>query len=295
MRTLPKQQSGFTLVEMIVVIVITGIIGAMVAMFIKAPVQGYVDSSRRAEMVDIADTALRRLARDIRTAVPNSVRLTGSTAIEFLPTKTGGRYRANATGGASNCAVLAGDAGGDALTFGVSDTCFGIVGTVSPAIIAGDYIVVGSTQSDAAPPYVETAAGVLRAYNSANGNASRVALSAPAALPLFAELSSQRFQVVDGAQQAVTYSCENDPNPVAAGDGPLRLMRHWHYWDVTSTIHPAYSAGGVSAVLANHLSTCNIVYDAVNQRNGLVAITLEITRGGESIRLYQEIHVNNVP
>ena len=295
MRTLPNQNSGFTLVEMIVVMVITGIIGGMVAMFIRAPVQGYVDSSRRAEMVDIADTALRRLARDIRTAVPNSVRLTGSTVIEFLPTKTGGRYRANATGGASGCAALAGDADGDVLEFGVSDSCFGIIGTVSPVIIAGDYIVVGSTQSDGAPPYDETATGVLRAYDSINGNATRIALAAPAALPLFAELPSQRFQVIDGTQQAVTYSCENDPNPVAAGDGPLRLMRHWHYWIGTGVIHAAYAAGGTSAMLANHLSTCNIVYDAVSQRNGLVAITLEITRGGESIRLYQEIHVNNVP
>ena len=295
MRTLPKQQSGFTLVEMIVGMVITGIIGAMVAMFIKAPVEGYMDSSRRAEMGDIADTALRRLARDIRTAVPNSVRLTGSTAVEFLPTKTGGRYRAIAAGGASNCAALAGDAGGDALTFGVSDSCFGIIGTITPAIIAGDYIVLGSTQSDGAPPYNGSAAGVLRAYDSANGNASRVALTAPAALPLFAELSSQRFQVVDGSQQAVTYSCENDPNPVAAGDGPLRLMRHWRYWNVTSSIHPPYSGGGLSAVLASHIRTCNIVYDAVSQRNGLVAITLEITRGGESISLYHTIHVNNVP
>ncbi|NCN89388.1 MAG: prepilin-type N-terminal cleavage/methylation domain-containing protein, partial [Gallionella sp.] len=55
-------QRGFTLIEMIVVIVITGIIAGIVAIFIKAPVQGYVDSARRAELTDIADTAVRRLA-----------------------------------------------------------------------------------------------------------------------------------------------------------------------------------------------------------------------------------------
>ena len=97
MRTRPIQQSGFTLIEMIVVIVITGIIGGMVAIFIRAPVQGYVHSANRAEMGDIADTALRRLARDIRTAVPNSVRVANCggtpTCVEFLPTKAGGRYR----------------------------------------------------------------------------------------------------------------------------------------------------------------------------------------------------------
>ena len=75
MRMHPKSHRGFTLVEMIIVIVITGIIGGMVAMFIRMPVQGYVDSARRAEMTDIADTALRRIGRDLRTAVPNSVRV----------------------------------------------------------------------------------------------------------------------------------------------------------------------------------------------------------------------------
>src|SRR5487761_2390867 len=107
-----KSQCGFTLVEMIVVIVITGIIGGMVAIFIRAPVQGYVDSARRAEMTDIADTALRRLGRDLRTAVPNSVRVpvpAGSTYVEFMPTKDGGRYRVSATGGGGGCGVAGDD------------------------------------------------------------------------------------------------------------------------------------------------------------------------------------------
>ncbi len=75
MRAQHKQQYGFTLIEMIVVIVITGIIAGVVAVFLKAPVQGYIDSARRAELTDIADTAIRRMARDVRTAVPNSVRV----------------------------------------------------------------------------------------------------------------------------------------------------------------------------------------------------------------------------
>ena len=44
-----RRPRGFTLVEMIIVIVITGIIGGIVAIFLRAPVQGYVDSARRAE------------------------------------------------------------------------------------------------------------------------------------------------------------------------------------------------------------------------------------------------------
>ena len=90
-------QRGFTLIEMVVVIVITGIVAGMVAVFIKLPVQGYVDAARRAELTDIADTAVRRMTRDLRLAVPNSVRVRQVGAVfylEFLETKTGGYYRA---------------------------------------------------------------------------------------------------------------------------------------------------------------------------------------------------------
>jgi prepilin-type N-terminal cleavage/methylation domain-containing protein len=67
-------QRGFTLVELIMVIVIMGVIGGMVSVFMKSPIDAYVDSARRAALTDVADTAVRRMARDIRKALPNSLR-----------------------------------------------------------------------------------------------------------------------------------------------------------------------------------------------------------------------------
>ncbi len=103
MTILMKPQNGFTLVEAVIVIVITGIIASMVAVFIKTPVDAYFDAARRAELTDAADTALRRIGRDVRLALPNSVRPHGAgmAAIEFLQTTAGGRYDADAadTGG----------------------------------------------------------------------------------------------------------------------------------------------------------------------------------------------------
>lgn len=279
MHTLSKSQSGFTLVEMIIVIVITGIIGGIVAMFIKAPVQGYVDSARRAELTDIADTAVRRMARDIRTAVPNSMRFSNCTApcVEFIPTEDGGRYRA-ATGGNNN--VLAFGTGGT--------TIFDIIGTAIPIIANTDYIVIGSTQSDGVPPYDETAAGVLRRVTAMTNGNTTITFAAPV-LPAWAELSSQRFDVVDGTQKAVTYACVG--GGVVNGDGAGNLMRYANYgFNVApTTVTPAILASKVDC------TQTSIEYDVANQRFGLLSVRLTLTSGGESVSLYNEIHVNNAP
>jgi MSHA biogenesis protein MshO len=270
-------------------------------MFIRAPVQGYMDSARRAEMTDIADTALRRMARDIRTAVPNSVRIpvaAGSTYIEFLPTKAGGRYRANPDpAGAVQCG---GTRAQDILDFTIADSCFEIIGTAIPFVRGAtddtsDQIVVGSTQSNGNPAYDKTFAGpgVRRPYTGVTGTLTKVQILG-VQFPAFAELSSQHFDVVPNDQQAVTYACVGTLGTLDANnDGQAQLMRYWNYGFINA--QPVPPLGVPNAMLANRVSTCNIVYNLANQRNGLVAITLVITRGGESVSLYQEIHVNNIP
>jgi MSHA biogenesis protein MshO len=302
-----KRHRGFTLIEMIVVIVITGVIGGMVAMFIRAPVQGYVDSARRAEMSDIADTAMRRIARDLHTAVPNSVRILaagGAVYLEFLPTRDGGRYRVNPANGAGGCAAVAGNTFGDALNFALADTCFEIVGTPI-TFVTGDRIVVGSTQSSGNPPYCVlnscvvggvAEGGVLRLYTGAVGAQSAVVMAGAAKLPDLAEVDGHRFEIVPFDQQAVTYVCTGmgiDGN----GDGTGTLTRFWGYGFNPTQIPPPIGLPG--ALLASNLSGCAFVYAIANQRSSLVAVTLTVTRGRngipESVNLYHEIHVNNIP
>jgi MSHA biogenesis protein MshO len=277
-----NKQYGFSLIELIMVIVIMGVIASVVGIFIRTPVDQYLGVARRAEMTDIADTALRRMGRDIRTAVPNSVRLSGAY-LEFLPTKAGGRYRGNAIGGTGSCA-----AAGDDLNFAIADTCFEIT---SPAIIfaAGDKIVVGSTQANGNPPYDTSSSGVLRTYTGAVGTQPTVFMTGAAQFPTFASLPNQRFQVISGATQAVTYACTNVGGTV---DGTGTLVRYWGYGFNTAQVAPPIS--GSSALLASKISACSITYNAINQRDGLIAISLTILEGGDSISLYQEIHVNNI-
>src|SRR3954463_8106182 len=118
---------GFTLTEAVMVIVITGILAGMVAVFIQKPVQGFFDTARRAALVDAADTVLRRLSRDVREALPNSVRVSGGTALEFLHVRSAGRYREQGPG--------------DILDFTTNDTSFGVLGP-AVSVQSGDSIVV---------------------------------------------------------------------------------------------------------------------------------------------------------
>jgi len=104
----PSRHAGVTLIELIVVIVITGIIAAVLGVIIVRPIEGYEAQVRRAALVDAAEMALRRTERDIRQALPNSVRIRDSLgntnnvtcaaagvtcAIEMLNTVDGARYR----------------------------------------------------------------------------------------------------------------------------------------------------------------------------------------------------------
>jgi MSHA biogenesis protein MshO len=280
-------QRGFTLTEAMVVIVITGIIVAVVAVFIPAPVKGYFDTTRRAQLSDLADTAVRRVTRDLRLALPNSIRVTSSGGVsylEFLLTRSGGRYRAERDSGG----------GGDVLEFGsaANPFRFDVIGP-APALVANsDQVVVynlgaGFAGADA----YETAGNNRRTVTAVSG--STVTLSPAVAFPF--ESPAKRFQVVE---TVVTYACAPDAGNPAAG-----VLRRYAGYAIQQAQPdtPAELAAGSSAVLAGNVAACAFTYDpnAVNLRNGVVAFALTLTQptpgGSESVNLVQQVHVSNVP
>ena len=91
---------GFTLVELIAVMVIGAIVSTVVWRNIATPLRGFADIDRRAELVATANLAAQRIARELRLALPNSVRVNADgSALEFLSTVGVGRYRAEADPG----------------------------------------------------------------------------------------------------------------------------------------------------------------------------------------------------
>jgi MSHA biogenesis protein MshO len=270
-----RRVRGVTLVEMVIVISVTAIIAGAVAVFIARPVEGYADATRRAELTDIADGALRRMTRDLRSALPNSIRIAtvgNITYLEFLQTSGGGRYRAQ----------LDSAGAGDPLDFTGTDATgsFDVLGAM-PALAAGDSIVVYNLNpaGGTANAYV----GDNRRAYSASG-ASSIAFAPSTSFPFASP--GNRFQVV---QHAVTYACD----PVPGGTGQLR--RYWSYGILAAQPTPPVTPN--NALLASEVFACTFTYAAggVGGRAGVVGLELRVERAGEVIRLFQQVHVSNVP
>jgi MSHA biogenesis protein MshO len=295
----PRGTRGVTLVEMIVVIVITGILAAAVALFIRRPIEGYMDAARRVELTDIADTALRRMTRDLRTALPNSVRVTqvGSAYyIEYLEVRTGGRFRSEVPAAAvptsaATCPDTDGDtfANENVLQFGAADACFTTIGDIPDrtAVTTSDFLVVfnlgaGRPNADAYANGAVTGGNksLITAAVGAGAGGENVVQFQSHTFPLASP--GRRFQIVSGP---VTYACV-----------PPELRRYWGY--PISAAQATPPGGGNNALVANNVAECSFIFAATSgasQRTGVVALTLKISQSGEAVSLFQQVHVNNVP
>lgn len=262
---------GFTLVELVVVIAIIGLLAAASTSLIRNPTQSFFDNENRANLTDRADTALRRMARDINNALPNSVRVTalGTTQyIEFVPVSAAGRYRASVGTSGTD----------DPLDFSLSADTFDVLGpTVN--INANDRLVIYNLGITGANVYDGTAGtNNVRPLTTTGASLSKLGFNG-GAFPL--ESPSSRFHVVS---TPVTYMCS-----ISTGE----LSRYSGY--AIQAVQPTPPAVTPSR-LANGVTACNIQYtNGVLQRNGIVTIHLTLAQDGAQVSLMHQVTVSNSP
>ncbi|MGR6871710.1 type II secretion system protein [Pseudomonas sp. HK3] len=88
-----NNQIGFTLIELIIVIVVLSILAIGSVQFISFSAQGYVDTARRSELSSTASIVSEKITRLVREALPNSVRITSnSRCLEFMPVVSASQY-----------------------------------------------------------------------------------------------------------------------------------------------------------------------------------------------------------
>lgn len=270
---------GFTLIELVMVIVIVGILATMTTRIITQPVKSYLDLQRRTTLVDTAELTLRRMQRDIRRALPNSVRITGGgTVLELLHVEDGGRYRAKQDFSvAATAGLCATSPATDVLDFTLSDTCFEITGslkTFNSLTTAGEYLVVYNLGGSSADAYAgNNRTSVINSSNAkvVKFNAFKFPYSSP----------QQRFFVVD---TPVTYRCFNN-----------QLLRYSGY--IMTPTQPNPPSGVTGQVQADKVASCLFMYDPGSAtRSGLVTLAITLTDAmGESVQLMHQVHVDNVP
>jgi MSHA biogenesis protein MshO len=280
---------GFTLIELVIAISLTGIVVAFATMFIVTPVKSYQAQARRAELVDATDAVLRLVGRDVRAALPNSVRVANNgavVALEILSAVGAVRYR---------------DSGATAdpaqeLDFTAADGSFAALNQFQditrPFSTTQHYLSiynVGITGADAySLSNVMTPTGTtITINNSATANEDLITLSP--AFKFAYNSPSRRVYLVAGP---VTYLCDTTAQTIRRFSG-YTIAASQSSRDSASELT---SAGATNALVATNVTACQFDYAAgAAQRAGLVTLRVTVSKEVESIWLVNQVHVENAP
>lgn len=272
-----RRVRGFTLVELVMVIALSGLVAVMISTVMSRPMQGFVDQSRRATLVDLAGTALNRMARDVRLAVPNSVRINSNGELELLRAPVGGRYRANTLNGvpqdppvcaATPCTIpFAGPLALNELSL--------------PASLWMVIYNVGSTGvgNNVWPP-LDAASSVIspKVTISQAGSTLQLSGSGVAGFRFRYASPQHRFFLADSV---VGYRCLN---------GQIRRGEF-------ATLASSYNYASLAVVVDRvNCAASSFTYSpGTNTRSGLVTLRLTLADSGETVTLLQQVHVANAP
>ena len=289
-----RPSAGFTLIELIVVIVVSAIVAVFMVLFLNAPVESYFAQTRRSDLVDSAHRISDAVTADALTALPNSMRTNpAGTALELLATEGVARYY-----GQTDKPAPAGEEltiGSSAPTFGTLDSfnaqalpfpppsyqapylSIGNVGTVPYDAYNGATVMTPATTritvgpNPGTPPYVQG-----ENYVTLSTPMTFQAPGAPATQP-----SVHNAYLVSGP---VSYVCNaNAANPAAG-----TLKRYSGYAvRAAQRVPPA----GTGALIAHDVSACTIsvVPAPAGYAYGQIAVLrITLASNGETLQVFLE-------
>lgn len=314
-----RRVRGVTLIELVVVITISAIIATVLGVVVVGPIQGYRAQVRRAELVDAAEMTLRRMAREIHLALPNSVRVRDSLGnvdnvncaaagvtctLELLRTVDGARYRV----GPGNIGHNHGPAQYRLNIPGTDNNGFNIVGffrniaipfvsaaQVPPARLA----IYNQSANGANSAYADAVLGPGLPYVITNPANTSFTISNDDGAPPdehHIALNSGNFNFRWDSLNHRVFIVDTPVSYVCTAGANGNITRFWNY-PITAA-QQVTPAGGNNALLSTPVTACSFSYSAGSpQRAGLItlAITLTDNASGEQVSLLYQVHVDNFP
>ena len=274
---------GFTLLELIIVISILGVMSVGISGFISLTTQTYLNVSERDELLSSARFAVERLNRELRNAVPNSIRVRSDTArqcLEFAPIVASTIYTdipVSPEPGRLDVLVI---------PFQVNNSDYSC-----PSICQDKVVVYPLTSDDV---YIQDL------FLGAGKSFGLDVFSPPAGLDEWALPLSKPFfnDTITFEQDSPTNRLYIFKDPVSYCVDSGKLIRYeGHNFSQTQVLKPTSSsalmAENIAAITADDLPFT--VQQSTLQRNALVQIKLQFIRDGENIVFNNEVHLNNVP
>lgn len=309
---------GVTLIELIVVITITAIVATVLGVIVVRPIQSYEAQVRRAELVDAAEMALRRMGREIRQALPNSVRVRDSLgnvdsvncaaagvicSLEILRTVDGARYRV----GPGNLGHNHANPTYRLQIPGTDSNGFNVVGFFPN--ITPPYSSAAQNPPARLAIYNQAANGATSAYSDAVLPVGPYVITNPTNTSFTIEdddgapadehhirLNSGDFNFRWDSPNHRVFIVDTPVSYVCNAGANGNITRHWNY-GITAA-QAATPAGGNSAIMSAPVTACSFSYSAgSNERTGLVSLSLTLTdaASGEQVNLLYQVHVDNFP
>lgn len=278
-----ESAKGFTLVELVTVIIVLGVVSIGISGFIRTGVGIYNDVTERDQLLGESRFVIERINRELRMAIPNSVRVKASNSgniqcIEFVPSQWVSFYTSLSVDPDTTTSATI-------IEFANNPVGF--------QLTAGDFAIVYPTNSADVYDLAENKRRLITACtddgdagagdcSTADDSGGTAVLTVNAA---FEDHSPASRLFI--ARNAISY-CAN-----STGD----IYRNQVNIDTTQDI---YTAGTLMAEnLKNNFADPNelpfSVYAATLTRNSLVHILLAFERNEEMINYSSEVHIPNVP
>ena len=261
----PTKQSGFTLVEITFVVVILGIVAVIGSSFVVSALESYRTAQARNQLVQRGRLAMEQMARELRMALPNAVRVSaGGRCVEFMPVVAAANYQ-------------------------------GVVADASNNITPQNQVATGAFGLYGANPQhvVISPFSPADVYTSATP-AARVGLGALSSAPYSSIPFSGAHRFIRNSVNRRVYLAA-DPVRFCLSDG--NLLRYSNYGFLTGALGDG-NPGGSSALMSHDVQpngTGFALSPASENRNMAVHMRLIFRSGTTSLDLSHQVLIRNVP